>query len=190
MILVQLKILIQYIFTNKKPNIHVYCVFYDRSASTGVEFTFPNPKAFGVSSVQYYAKTQVYNPSTQQWEDVNNITFDKGWVFNSNQSSGLFDITVNNTQYGNVAFSNVTKHVTLTDKVYKLSGVYNLATSSAIFSRLNSYDIIPVNIDVNLPQYQLAPFRDKFIRVRLLFTNPDYRIITNVVDTLKYEYER
>lgn len=167
-----------------------YCVFYDRSASTGVEFTFPNPKAFGVSSVQYYAKTQVYNPSTQQWEDVNNITFDKGWVFNSNQSSGLFDITVNNTQYGNVAFSNVTKHVTLTDKVYKLSGVYNLATSSAIFSRLNSYDIIPVNIDVNLPQYQLAPFRDKFIRVRLLFTNPDYRIITNVVDTLKYEYER
>lgn len=167
-----------------------YCVFYDRSASTGVEFTFPNPKAFGVSSVQYYAKTQVYNPSTQQWEDVNNITFDKGWVFNSNQSSGLFDITVNNTQYGNVAFSNVTKHVTLTDKVYKLSGVYNLATSSAIFSRLNSYDIIPVNIDVNLPQYQLAPFRDKFIRVRLLFTNPNYRIITNVVDTLKYEYER
>ena len=167
-----------------------YFTFYDRSVGTGVEFTFPNSKAFGVSSVQYYAKTQVYNPSTQQWEDVNNITFDKGWVFNSNQSSGLFDITVNNTQYGNVAFSNVTKHVTLTDKVYKLSGVYNLATSSAIFSRLNSYDIIPVNIDVNLPQYQLAPFRDKFIRVRLLFTNPDYRIITNVVDTLKYEYER
>lgn len=167
-----------------------YCVFYDRSASTGVEFTFPNPKAFGVSSVQYYAKTQVYNPSTQQWEDVNNITFDKGWVFNSNQSSGLFDISVNSTQYSNSLFSNTNKHVTLTDKVYKLSGIYNLATSSAVFSRLNSYDIIPVNIDVNLPQYQLAPFRDKFIRVRLLFTNPNYRIITNVVDTLKYEYER
>lgn len=167
-----------------------YCNFYGFQAPTGVEFTFPNPKAFNITSVQYYAKTQVYNELTQQWEDVTDKTFDKGWVFNSNQSTGIFDITLNNTQYTNNRFSNTEKHVTLTDRVHKLSGLYNLSNSSAIVTKVNSYDIAPTNINTNMPQYSLTPFRDKFIRVRLLFTNPNYRIITNMVDTLKYEYER
>jgi hypothetical protein len=171
---------------NSKSN----CVFYDTSYDSVIEITIPNAKAYNLQSIQYYAKTQVYNDSTQQWEDVTNKTFDKGWVFNSNQSSGYFNITFPSSPMDATRFENNRKFVRLTDRMHKISGVYNLANSNSIINPVNIYDIEPINVDYNTPYNKLAPFRDKFLRVRLFFNSNNHRIITNMIDTLKFEYER
>ncbi len=166
------------------------CVFYDDTYDSVIEITMPNQQAYNLASIQYYAKTQIYNLATEQWEDVTNITFDKGWAFNSNQSSGYFDIQLTTSPYNTVSFTNNRKFVTLTDRMHKISGVYNLANTSSIINKVNAYDIEPINIDYNAPYYSTTPFRDKYLRVRLFFKQSDYRIITNMLDTLKINYER
>lgn len=166
------------------------CVFYDTAYESVIEITMPNPMAYHLASIQYYAKAQIYNETTQQWEDSTNVTFDKGWVFNSNQSSGYFNILVPTSPYNSTVFNNRLKFVTLTDRMHKISGVYDLSTSTSIINKVNSYDIEPVNVDYNKPMYKLAHFRDKFLRVRLFFNKSNHRLVVNMLDTLKVDYGR
>ena len=166
------------------------CVFYDTAYESVIEITMPNPMAYHLASIQYYAKAQIYNETTQQWEDSTNVTFDKGWVFNSNQSSGYFNILVPTSPYNSTVFNNRLKFVTLTDRMHKISGVYDLSTSTSIINKVNSYDIEPVNVDYDKPMYKLAHFRDKFLRVRLFFNKSNHRLVINMLDTLKVDYVR
>ncbi len=182
-------------FTNSKNAIWRHnsknnCEFYNRVNDSVIEITMPNPTAYHPASVQYYAKAQVYNEFTKQWEDSTNVTFNKGWVFNSNQSSGYFDIQYSTSQLQSTQFNNSRKFVSLVDRMHKVSGIHDISVNNSIINRINSYDIQPVNIDYNLPMYKLAYFRDKFLRVRLYFKNKTHRIITNMIDTLKVNYER
>lgn len=171
---------------NDKTN----CFFYNILHDSVIEITMPNAAAYHLASVQYYAKSQVYNNITKQWEDSTNVTFNKGWVFNSNQSSGYFDIQYSTSQLQSTQFNNTRKFVSLIDRMHKISGIHDLSVSNSIINRVNSYTIEPINVDYNLPMYKLAYFRDKFLRVRLYFKNKTHRIVTNIIDTLKVNYER
>lgn len=153
-----------------------YATFNSQVFEVGVEFTLTGPKAFNVNSIQYYMKAFLYGV------DVPDVTFTRGIVFNSNQTSGSFNIVVDNTEYGTINFSNFVKRAKITDKTHKLSGVYSIATQAG-----PGNELVP---DYNTPQYKLAPFRDKFLRIRLFIAQPLMRIIVNFVDGLKQEYER
>jgi hypothetical protein len=153
-----------------------YATFNSQVFEVGVEYTLTGPKAFNVNSIQYYMKAFLFGV------DVPDATFTRGIVFNSNQTSGSFNIVVDNTEYGSINFSNFVKRVKITDKTHKLSGVYSIATQAG-----PGNELVP---DYNTPQYKLAPFRDKFLRVRLFILQPLMRIIVNFVDGLKQEYER
>jgi hypothetical protein len=169
-------------------NIAENATFYGLAYDAVVEFTLANAKAFNINSIQYYIKALSFDGSF--FTDNPNITFQQGWVFNSNQSSGLFNIVTDNTEYGSISFSNAIKRAKITDKMHKISGIYNIARSNNITSDSLEYEVVPFDADFDMPQYLLAPFRDKYLRIRLFIKAPNVRIITNFVDGLKQEYER
>jgi len=118
------------------------------------------------------------------------ISFKKGIMYNSYQSSGSFDIAFRTNPYDTRLWSNTSKYVSVLDNIHRLTGVRNLVddTTGAIFSSdwtdIQSYydangqgyiDKVPNTAVINTSQnlYNISNFRDQYQRVRLTFNEDD-----------------
>lgn len=152
------------------------------------------------SSIYYNAYTMQWDDTNKQWlipTNDNDITFNKGVVYNHDQSSGLFNLTLVNQQtdpYSSLNTSNLNKTVVKTDNTYKISGIYDLLVTrpafSAAWSNLSGYpgyiDQVPraAAYNFNLSAYEIGNIKDKHVYCRLFYKpTQDYKKVVHLIQT-------
>jgi len=131
-------------------------------------------------AIHYTGYTLQYDAVNKQWLEMPDITFDRGMFYNFNQSTGLLNLTYLNQQtnpYGNVTLPVTSKFVIKTDQNYKISGLYDFATTRPVITsdwndlktHVGYIDILPKNIDYTKSIYTTGTLRDKFLFNRLYF---------------------
>jgi hypothetical protein len=140
-----------------------------------------------LSSIQYHANFTDRNDN-----------YDQLWIYNTNENSGLLNLTYIDQDinpYGNIYLSNDTKSIIEKDYNYFISNLYNNATQADNITTDVEYGIygyidkLPVNIDFNSSSYDKGYFRDKWVKVRLIYYNDKEENqvvhILNNIQTLK-----
>lgn len=152
------------------------------------------------SSIYYNAYTMQWDDTNKQWlipTNDNDITFNKGVVYNHDQSSGLFNLNLVNQQtdpYSSLNTSNLNKTVVKTDNTYKISGIYDLLVTrpafSAAWSNLSGYpgyiDQVPraAAYNFNLSAYEIGNIKDKHVYCRLFYKpTQDYKKVVHLIQT-------
>ncbi len=163
-----------------------YQTYYNNKQDFIIEYVDKNPVTESLNNIYWISNTELFDESTKQYIEVNDATFNKGLVYTSTQSTGLFDIKVKSNPYENIEWSNTEKLVALTDKNWKISGLRDLSIKSnvsTLTSKWNNIKPIFNNkgyidkiqnqdlIDVNKNMYQLADIKDKIKFIRLFFNN-------------------
>lgn len=152
------------------------------------------------SSIYYSGYTMLWDDTNKQWTIPYNDqdeTFNKGIVYNHEQSSGLFNLTLVNQQtnpYAVLNTSNLNKTVIRTDNIYKISGIYDLLIArpafSASWSNVSGYpgyiDQVPraAAHDFNLSAYNIGNIKDKHVYCRLFYKpTADYKKVVHLLQT-------
>jgi hypothetical protein len=163
-----------------KHNEGDYSKFYGFQRDFIVEFIFNKMNTFNANSIHYYSR------ATKDGEDFPEITFNKGIVFNTTETSGIFDLIYNPTIN---TWSTTTKSVMQSDRNYKIAQLRDLSNGNATYRTVNSLidneytDLEFVNVNYQKPLHEQALFRDKYIHVRLMF-NKNYKLETYYKTTL------
>lgn len=163
-----------------------YQTYYNKKQDFIIEYVDKNPVTESLNNIYWISNTELFDKSTKQYIEVNDATFNKGLVYTSTQSTGLFDIKVKSNPYENIEWSNTEKLAALTDKNWKLSGLRDLSIKSNVSTLTSKWsNIKPVFnnkgyidkiqnqdlIDVNKNMYQLADIKDKIKFIRLFFND-------------------
>lgn len=162
-------------------------------------------------SIEVTGNVYSYSTANRYWKEETYKFFDRVHVFNNNQSSGLFNITVKNTlPYFDVqndfistrtisalrrretwrlnTLRDFTKDIFANETVNtkEWSGAYSATFRTN--ENMGYIDYVPNAdfIDVNKDIYQLQRFTDKYLSVRLFFKpNEDYKMVVNTNSNLK-----
>lgn len=163
-----------------------YQTYYNKKQDFIIEYVDKNPITESLDSIYWISNTELFDKSTKQYIEVNDATFNKGLVYTSTQSTGLFDIKVKSNPYENIEWSNTEKLAVFTDRNWKMSGLRDLSIKSNVSTLTSKWsNIKPVFnnkgyidkiqnqdlIDVNKNMYQLADIKDKIKFIRLFFNN-------------------
>lgn len=174
-----------------------YCTFYDRKYPfiiSGVQNTLLTAD---LHSFIYVATSEVYNYSKSTFNLKPEITFNNGYFYNSDETSGLLELrylNLHENPYGNILLPEGVKTVIYTDENYKISGIRDTSTDSPVISKdwsdVQNYfnvngtkhgyiDIVPINYDHNKDVYSLKQLNDKYMIYRLIYdpnTGDDVRL--------------
>lgn len=165
-----------------------YQTYYNRKQDFIIEYMDKNIVTDTLNSVYWISNTELYDSLLKYYSEIEDITFTKGLVYTSTQSSGMFDIKVKQNPYENINWSNILKVADKTDKNWKLSGVRDLSIKSNVptltskWSDIKSYfnnggyiDKIQNQdlININKGLYELADIKDKIRFIRLFFNQND-----------------
>lgn len=171
-----------------KHNQGKYQTYYNRKQDFIIEYIDKNIVTDTLNSVYWISNTELYDLLLKYYTEIDNITFTKGLVYTSTQSSGMFDIKVKENSYENISWSNTIKVADKTDKNWKLSGIRDLSIKSNIPTLTSKWNDIksyfnnggyidkiqnPDLIDINKGLYELADIKDKIRFIRLFFNQND-----------------
>lgn len=166
--------------------------YYNKKQDFIIEYIDKNIIVDNLNSIYWISNTELYDFLLKNYTEIENITFNKGLVYTSTQSSGLFNIKVKENPYENT-WSNVNKLSERSDNNWKLSGIRDLSIKNNIPSLTSNWNNIKpyfdnggyidklqndnlINIDKSL--YELADIKDKIKFIRLFFNqedNKDYK---------------
>lgn len=130
-----------------------------------------------------------YLAYAQEWQKGNlkvfknvDSTFDRLLAYNSNQSTGVSSLVLQNqttNPYQNLNLGNTTKYVIQTDKNYKIAGLYDLAINTPVVTKswdeiklqTGYIDLVSNSSSINTAKtpYQLSELSDKYVTVRLFY---------------------
>lgn len=156
-----------------------YLNFYGKKYDFVVEWGIPTPATQILNAIHYVDYPKMYDEENKTWIELPHATFDRMWIYNSNQSTGIQQLDYINqieNPYGNVEWGNPT--VIRTNKNYKIGRIYDYSTGSPVYTKnvTGDYiDILPLNIDKDKSQYDLSYLNDKYVMIRL-FSNNDFDI--------------
>lgn len=157
-----------------KHDVEGYTKFYNKKEPYVIEFTYANMNTFNPNSIVYYSR------ATEEGIDYPEITFDKAIVFNSKESTGIFDLIYNPIIN---EWSNTAKPVIEKDRNYRIAQIRDLSNGGNTYTTFNGVtengysDIEFLNTNYDKPLHEQPLFRDKYVRVRLYF-NKNYRLET------------
>lgn len=166
-------------------NIGDYQIWYDEDKQdTMLDIVVKqNPNAQQFTTDIWYSATSYLNQGSVD------TTFDRVWVYNTNQSSGIMPLIPKSSFSTN---NPGTASVSKTDRKYRINGFkdYTADYNSKIYAEefTNKYiDKVPVNIDNTKSLFQSPTFKDYFIGLRLYF-NPEenVKITTDIINTQHY----
>jgi len=184
-----------------------YQNFYGEKQDFIIEYIDKDIMTDSLNSIYWISSVEVLDTLLNQYTEIENITFQKGLVYTTTQSSGMFAIKPKNNPYENINWSNTDKLAVKTDKNWKLSGIRDLSVKTGVpsisskwsdiklyFDRGSYIDKIQNDslIDINKNLYQLADIKDKIKFIRLFFTNDkvkDYKFkvfITNNNNSISF----
>ena len=150
-------------------------------------------------TIKFVAEVEEFDDLANSWKEVDGIMFDRMWVYNNYQSSGIKNLVdKNNTQHMFTSINfNTDSLLEKEEKYWNINGFRDLSTSSLILDRSwntikNDYfiDYLPTNIDTSMDYYNQSRFRDKYLKVRLYF-NPvnDYRLKLSLLNVQSFPGE-
>ena len=175
-----------------------FCTFYNQAFPYIVEVTEKNQSTSQLSSVEFYTQCQEFDSTTETWKTIRSQTYDGLIAYTNLQSSGRLDLKLTNDPYRQAQWLNTEKVVIEADQNYRIGGIRDLSTTEPVISkswtlRSPSYtngqgyiDHVPVNINPNIPQYQQTYIRDKFVKIRLFFTDTSKRLITFITTSRNF----
>lgn len=184
------------VFTNDiyKHNEGEYQTFYGTKYPHIIEF--PMLQAIMNSEITNYIEYMSYvrelDAIYNVWKDVDDVTFNKVWIYNDKQSSGILDaIVVNNDPSYELDYHAGETFLFKADKTWRLNTYFNYVNQQPFNSKrwsdiLSDYfiDKVPVNMDYDKPQEDLERFRDGHISVRLIYDDsPNYKLLTKFIQT-------
>lgn len=179
-------------YGNKYPHIIEYIVTKDET-TTKVS-----------NSLVYISDVSQYNPTYGFWKEVKNSTFTQALFYNSEQSTGILDLTIkNNTDpFASVlgTFDPSTILVESTESNWAINNIRDMVDQTnpeqPIFSTnwtdiQSTYPIDKVpNMNVinylTKSQFDMQPFRDSFMAARLMFKPVENHRITTKYLANKY----
>ena len=155
--------------------------FYGEMKPFIVEYSEQSYDTKELSDFSYISRCKEYNITTNSWQELKSVTFDKLWVYSINQSTGKLNLVYLDqlaNPFGNLPFDAVNKNVISYDKNYKVSNLYKNLNNSPVFS--NTWTDISANYFVDkqpvpnstFEQINLSRIRDKQLFCRLEFNNP------------------
>ena len=165
-------------------------------------------------NIEIMGNVYVFNENTNAWKEVFYATFNKLFVYNNGQSSGLFNLIIKNpSSYYDTYNNQITSNTLSINRQLDIWKVNNLrdytkdATTASLdtiittdWSNTVYSDVFRDNqnmgyidyvsnsdyIDFNKNVYELQRFRDKFLNVRLFFKpEEDFKIVINAMANLK-----
>lgn len=172
-----------------------YQSYYGNKYDFIIEWMNYSPEIKNFNNIFYSGYTLRWDTTHKQWIPEPNVTFDRGMFYNHNQSTGLVNLNLidqHTNPYSKIQSSNTDKSVVRTNNnVYKISGLYDLATGTPVVTTRwddiqDDYyiDLVSLNsnIDTAKPAYQLNNLRGDFILCRLYFNSEaDYKKVITLI---------
>lgn len=147
-------------------------------------------------TIKFIAEVEDYNELTNSWSEVEGEIFDKMWVYNNDQSTGVKTlVNKNNTDHLFTTINfNTQSLIEKEEKYWNINGFRDLSTSSLILDNSwntikNDYfiDYLPTNIDTSMSYYDQSRFRDKYLKVRLFYKPiEDYRLKMSLLNVQSF----
>lgn len=166
--------------------------FYGKKYDSIIEVPLSTNMDVTLETVNYYCETK-YDDSLI----VSFPTFDKIWVYNSKQSTGLLNLLPKDETkpYGNFTGYEADKaEVIHRVEMYSINQLYDLSASELFQSeqwadRQSYYDNgqgyidkVPINHETNINIYNLGRLWDKYFFIRLFYSNKeDVRLFFNFI---------
>ena len=194
------------IWTHNKGKFHVY---YDKEFSHILEYPFTNTDSIisKLSSIEW--KTYCYEVINGVNYEHKDITYDKMYVYNSEQLSGNINLIVKDTN--NLSTINnypIINSNSIDIQAYKSDGFWSISTledrlkdrSYAInmftvdcndnnIDYANSFPVDqvvnPSSVQYNKPWTDLKPFKSTWNKARFIFTNNNYSLVSNLFSESK-----
>ncbi len=191
-----------------KHNEGLFQNYYDAYQDHIIELVIPsNPQLSSVTrSIEFVSEAKKFNSTYNQWVDVPFSTFNRVWLYNTNQSSDILDVVVaNNNPDPFISSTYIDGQVILfkAEKTWRFNRFYNTVIDTSIpFTTTNWTDIDSSYYIDKLPNplahgtvsmYERAKFRDKFVVLRLIRSREtddtlgDLNLFTQyIIDNKKY----
>jgi hypothetical protein len=154
-------------------------------------------------SVQLMSDTFNYINNSQTFVNVENVTFDRFEMYNSNQVSGLRNLVVKTNAYDDVTLIDTSTLMDRVENYWRFNRFRDMAANrnnEPLYTQnwtllSNSYNqfgqgyidsiINPNALNLNKPYYEQGKFRSKYVGLRLYFKpDNDYKIITDLITVL------
>lgn len=189
-----------------KHNSNNFQDFYGVKYNWIIDFPVFNLVTQSLSSIYWIADVQKYDEQNKEYLTIENKTFDKALVYNTTQSTGMFNIVPKTNPYQNVSWNNTTKIAVLTDRNWKVSGLRDLAITSSETILTSNWEDIEAEfiangyidkvsnndlINTNKTLYEQADIKDKVNNIRLYF-NPEENLKHTLflINTANDQYQR
>jgi hypothetical protein len=197
-----------HLWKHNRPN-H-YQTFYNRFYPFIVEYV-DNPSPIVTKlwdNILFQTEAKKFDPTTQEYFDQREITFNKAIFYNTEQISGMLQLQPKLNSSLNYLLEQTTnnnfgvKTIDRTERDWTMNDLRNIRDNYSVpmfikdplqFQSIYYIDKIvnPAAINQNLDWTQLESFRDKFLVVRLIFdTFADTRLIFNFSALDKKQSER
>ena len=118
------------------PNYNIYrhdsnnvATFYGEKYPVVIEWQVSNTKSV-VNSISYYARFQEYDNTLKTWKDVDG-EFEKGFLYNTYQTTFMFDITNNNT----FLWNDTVKNSMVRENIHTINGFRQLNLDSDVITK-------------------------------------------------------
>ena len=189
------------LYSNKDEEVHKhnsgdYQNFYGVDYPHIVELVYPNNplQSMVTRSISLTSHAREYSLNEKQWKDVVK-TFDKVWLYNDTQSTGILDVTITNNDTGNPYLSLTYLDGSVlfyrADKTWHFKRFYNRYKneSKPIFDSSwealqDEYflDKVPTETEhEEADPFKQGKLRDKYIVARYILDNPENTKVTTLV---------
>ncbi len=122
-------------------------------------------------------------------------------VYTRHQSTGEFELQYINhlNELDSITWSNTVKPLQEWNKIYKVSDLQDISTSSPVvtsnWSDIQSYyangqgyiDKVATNVNINMDQSDLREFDDSYVNIRLIFNQDDYKLTMHIFDSMQFK---
>lgn len=153
---------------------------------------------------EYISTSEVFNNDTQTFILKPEVTFNKAYFYNTDETTGLLDLLYINQHtdpYANILLPEGTKSVIYTDENYKISGIRDVSNGSPVTSRgwsdIQSYfnvngtnhgyiDLVPINYDYGVNPYELKEVNDKLMIYRLIYEPKQDDVRLSIILTMNH----
>jgi hypothetical protein len=146
-----------------------------------IEWSNFDPVTSSVSNLYYVGYSQIWDSTNKRFKTVD-TTFDRGMIYNFEQSTGLQTLILQDQHtdpYQNNNLAGDSKYVIKTDQNYKIAGLSDMSTAQPVVTEdwqarklYSGYiDLVPslTNINTNKSPYDWGNLWDKFTFVRLFY---------------------
>jgi hypothetical protein len=137
--------------------------------------------------ILFVAHTSEFDNTYKVWKPVNLQPFNKIWLYNDLQSSGILDAKILNSEdpFYQINYNPTEIYLFKADKTWVADSYFNYSSALPLYSKawpdtLSEYyiDKIPVNLDYTLTQTSLERFRDGYINCRFIYDKSEnYKLL-------------